>query len=487
MRNSDLDNPHLFSFDDQFASLVSMGKIKKRTMDLARRDHEFMRDFCQNHLRPLVLPTDLMIQKDPHALATDMLALAVRHRLLSRNIPRFMGGHSSGVLWSLNPCMEEAATVEPAFLTGLLGGQGLGTASLLFTQNFRIIEWFFEEVVRHESQGRPFLIDTAITEPMAGTDVEEIDLMPHARLITRARRVNGGALLNGRKCFITGGHVADWHLVLAPFDPKDPVGTLTMFLVPRDAPGFSLGRIEEKMGHKAGPASELIFEECFVPEEHVVFSASELPPDRRDLLLGLVLGMTRISVGATGAGIARGAFEIALSFAKRHRWRGKTIIAQQWAQEALTDMLGNVYKARAVYLEATHVLLSRFLPGEIPWVVNTAAFGKIYRSLPFRKLRHSQAFRHFMIRREAGRPRPEMERLQFYSSLAKVVGTDVGMENCHRALELMGHTGLRHDAGAEKLFRDAKLCQIFEGTNQLNRLNMFKHFIARDIPGLETF
>jgi alkylation response protein AidB-like acyl-CoA dehydrogenase len=150
-------------------------------------------------------------------------------------------------------------------------------------------------------------------------------------------------------------------------------------------------------------------------------------------------------------------------------------------------MLAKVYQARAVYMEATHLLLSIFLPGETPRFMNTNLFRKAYHSWIARKWRHSLGFKRFLLQRESKRPEKETQRLQFYSSLAKVVGTDAGMENCHRALDLMGQVGLRHEAGAEKLFRDAKLCQIFEGTNQLNRLNMFKHFIARDISGLETF
>jgi alkylation response protein AidB-like acyl-CoA dehydrogenase len=119
--------------------------------------------------------------------------------------------------------------------------------------------------------------------------------------------------------------------------------------------------------------------------------------------------------------------------------------------------------------------------------MNTNLFRKTYGSWVTRKWRHSRAFKRFLLQRESKRPVGDSQRLQFYSSLAKVLGTDAGVENCHKALDLMGQVGLRHDAGAEKLFRDAKLCQIFEGTNQLNRLNMFKHFIARDISGLETF
>ncbi len=78
-------------------------------------------------------------------------------------------------------------------------------------------------------------------------------------------------------------------------------------------------------------------------------------------------------------------------------------------------------------------------------------------------------------------------RIQYMASMAKVVGTDMAMENGHLAVEFLGRAGLRHDHGIEKGFRDAKLLQIFEGTNQLNRLNIFKHSIGRRLPGVEVF
>jgi alkylation response protein AidB-like acyl-CoA dehydrogenase len=483
----DFEDPKLFCFDDQFAGLAALGRIRKRTMNLVRADVEFMRDFCRRRLRPLTLATDLMIQRDHTLLANEMLALAARHHLLTRMVPRFMGGESNGVLWSLNPCAEESAAVEPAFQSGLLGGHGLGMAALIFSGNFGLIDWVVEQTIKGEAEGQPFLIDTAITEPWAGTDVEEIELLAQARLMTRAKQVRGGVVLSGRKCFITGAQLAACHLVIAPFDLADPVGTLAMFLVPAGTPGLTVGKPENKMGHKAGPAGDLVFEDCYVPQENVVFSAQDLPRERRQAILELVLGLTRITVGATGTGVARGAFEVALSFAQNHGWRGRTLISHQWVQAALTDMLIRVYQARGVYLEATQVLLNGFLPGETPRFLDTRLAARIYAHPWTRKLRHGNWFRRLMLARQGRRPLSDMQRLNFYSSLAKVAGTDAGMANCHQALELMGQAGLRQEAGAEKLFRDAKLCQIFEGTNQLNRLNMFKNFIARDIPGLEVF
>jgi len=484
----DFDNPHLFSFDDSFASLLYLGKINKRSYKRAKASFEEARAFCREYIRPMALAMDLKIQKDPKALAWEMVEIAVKHRRLSAMLPKFMGG-MGGSIWATNPIMEEQGSVDPGF-SGLMGGHGLGLVALMLTFNFKMLDWVAQQIVKNENEGKPFLIDCAITEPTAGTDVEEEELLPHARLICEARRTNGGVVLNGRKCFISTGHAAVYHVVIIPFNRRDPLGSFGVFLVPGDTPGFSLGRIEEKMGQKAGPASELIFEDCFIPTDMVLADPEQVPAGAPQRLLEGVLGITRIAVGAWATGIARGAFEKALAFAKTYRWKGKTVIQHQWAQEAITDMLMNVYMARSVYMEATHALLSAKssgLRGDIPWFMETDLFAKIYNSERMRKLRYSPWVRKLVIKGFVNAPKEESQRIQFYASLAKVVGSDIGMDNCHRAIELMGEVGVRHDVGVEKLFRDAKLCQIFEGTNQLNRLNMFKHFLARDIPGVEVF
>jgi alkylation response protein AidB-like acyl-CoA dehydrogenase len=322
---------------------------------------------------------------------------------------------------------------------------------------------------------------------MAGSDVEEFDLLPNARLATHARRVDGGAVLNGNKCFISGGHLADLHIVIAPFDLKKPADTLSMFLVPKDSPGCSLGRIEDKMGMKAGPASELAFDDCFVPDENIVYSGEEFPAEYRERVLQGVLGITRITVGAMGTGVARGAFEIALEFAKTHTWKGRTLVHHQWAQEILTNLLMNVYRSRSVYLEAGYALFTSVIPGEMPSFMNTGMFEIMYNTPLARRFRRSRMMREAQLKWYISIPSSDIQRLQFYSSMAKVTGSDIGMENCHLALEMMGEFGLRHGSGVEKLFRDIKLCQIFEGTNQLNRLHMFNNFIARNMPDVRTF
>ncbi|MCP4682443.1 MAG: acyl-CoA/acyl-ACP dehydrogenase [Desulfobacterales bacterium] len=491
----DFDNPDLFSFDDCFASLLHLGTIKKHSINTARKDFDKTREFAQKKLRPLVLANDLKMQKDPEAISKDILDLVVKERMLSSYIPKFLGGTGSGSMWSMNLGVEEMASVEPAFQHGVLAGHGLGFAALGMTLNLELIEWVVDQIIENELKGKPFLLDCAITEPMAGTDVEEFELLPHAKLVSNAKKVDGGAVLNGNKCFISGGPTANVHLLIMPYDTDDPINTFAMFLVPTETPGFSVGRIENKMGMKAGSVSELVFKDCFVPENYIIMSGDEFPVNYGEDVVQRVLGLTRITVGAMGTGVARGAFEKALSFAKTNKWKGKTIIQHQWAQEILTNMLMNVYMARSIYLEATYILFNTMGGNDTPDLMgkfmDTALFEKVaksvYKSAMARKFRYNKKVQSFMLKKFYSTPSEKEQRLQFYASMSKVVGSDMGMKNCHLAVEMMGEYGLRHDAGMEKLFRDNKLCQIFEGTNQLNRLNMFKHYIARDLPDVDVF
>jgi len=248
------------------------------------------------------------------------------------------------------------------------------------------------------------------------------------------------------------------------------------------------------MGQWAGPASELIFEDCFVPEENIVLAADAYPGEagggKAALLLETVLGITRTMVGALSTGAARGVFERALSLAKTTRHRGRTLIHHQWAQAELTDMFLNVGKARAMYIEATFALMNNLNPlvsGAMPRFMNSAAAARFMQNRWSRKVLHSEVWRKAVFRRLHAEPPENNARIQVISSMAKVVGSDMAMENAHRAVALLNQAGLRHDRGVEKFFRDAKLLQIFEGTNQLNRLNIFKHALARDLPGVEVF
>ena len=496
MEKIDFDREDLFDFETSFYSLTALKKYHPRLVKQIHSSWEEERRFCREELAPLVLEEDRKHAQNPDYLSWEMLRLAGKHGRLSAFIPRFMGGNARSSLGFSMINQEEQASVDTAF-SGLMGGHGLGLCALMVTYNLRILTEVAEKIVENEKKEKPYVIDCAITEPMAGTDVEEVELYPKAKLICQAKKVPGGAILNGRKVFISTGHMASDHVILMPFDLRDPVNTYACFLVPNDAKGFSLGRKERKMGQRAGPASELIFEDCFVPEDRIVIDANKYSkekfPGAFDSLLYTVLGITRTAVGAMSTGNARGSFERVLYLAKRTKYKGKTLLNQQWVQAILTNMYINVMMARSVYLEAQFSLLNNLeMPGmEMPSIMNTrvATFlmKKLMKNPWWRKILFSERMQEYLVKRLTKLPQDQQARIQIMSSLAKVVGSDIAMENAHLAVEFLSRSGLRHDAGIEKIFRDAKLLQIFEGTNQLNRLNIFKNLIARHYPEVQVF
>ncbi|MFO8057287.1 MAG: acyl-CoA dehydrogenase family protein [bacterium] len=495
MTDMDFDREDLFSFEDSFHGLIAgYGPAMVRQ---ARKTFYEERAFLREHLAPLVLSEDREHARDPDHISWEMLRLAGRHGRLSSFIPGFMGGSGTSITGgAMMINMEEQASVDGAYC-GMMGGHALGLVALMMTFNMGALKKVIDRIVARENDETPYVIDCAITEPTAGTDVEEVDLYPHAKLICRAERVPGGAVLNGRKVFISTGHMASDHVVILPFDIKDPVKTMGCMLVPNEAKGFSLGRKERKMGQRAGPASELILEDCFIPEENIVMASDEWPEleDQFKGLLHGVLGITRIAVGAWSTGTARAALERALCLTRQEKHKGKTLINQQWVQSILTNMYMNVMMARSVYLEAQFALMtnmgSRGLITRMPALMNTrpvsAILGRVFESNGIKKMYQSDRMRKAMVKRFLSMPENNDARIQYMSSLAKVTGSDMAMENCHLAVELLGRAGIRHDHGVEKVFRDAKLLQIFEGTNQLNRLNIFQHYFGRKIPGVEVF
>jgi alkylation response protein AidB-like acyl-CoA dehydrogenase len=373
----------------------------------------------------------------------------------------------------------------------------LGVAALACTMNMRLMNRIFRDVAAGEESGQPCIISTAITEPGAGTDVEETDLVDRGRVSCHARRVDGGYVVNGTKVFISSGHLSTWHILIAYSDLEKPSRNTVVMAVRNSMKGFSFGKMEKKMGQKGCPASELVFDDCFVPDEFVCGSPDDIAfrkMDNKDviqLLLDDVLSASRAGVGALGAGAARGAFETALDMAAKETINGRPLINYEWVQCLLAEMYKNTVSARLTYMESNYAnglygaaadlqarpayYYMKFTPRAwfdrvvSGWLDKPAAT-RLMRHLRFRKHDEEKALR------VAG-----------LGSLAKFFGTDMGIKNCHLALDLMGQAGLRHDRRAEKFLRDAKLLQIYEGTNQLNRLNVFKCLIGRNYPQVKIF
>jgi alkylation response protein AidB-like acyl-CoA dehydrogenase len=248
----------------------------------------------------------------------------------------------------------------------------------------------------------------ALTEENAGSDAGGVE--------TTATKVNGGYRLNGTKRFITNGGEAETYVVIALTDKsKGPRGA-TAFIVEKGTAGFSFGRKENKMGIRASATRELVFEDCFVPADNILSREG----------MGFIITMrifdsTRPGIAAQALGVAQGAFEAALDHAKTRSQFGHPIIAIQSVQHMLANMAMDIEAARGL-------------------VYNTA------RTI------------------DSGVKDTTME-----SAMAKVFASDIAMRVTTDAIQVFGGVGYMRDYPVEKMMRDAKITQIYEGTNQVLR------------------
>jgi alkylation response protein AidB-like acyl-CoA dehydrogenase len=269
----------------------------------------------------------------------------------------------------------------------------------------------------NDTQKRKYLPDIAAGKKLAGFAITEENAGSDAGgLETIATKVTGGYKLNGTKRFITNGGEAVTYVVIALTDKsKGPRGA-TAFIVEKGMTGFSFGRKENKMGIRASATRELVFDDCFVPAENILSREG----------MGFIITMrtfdfTRPGIAAQALGVAQGAFEAALNHAKTRNQFGHPIIAIQSVQHMLANM--------AMDIEATRGL-----------VYNTA------RTI------------------DSGVKDTTLE-----SAMAKVFSSDMAMRITTDAIQIFGGVGYMRDYPVEKMMRDAKITQIYEGTNQVLR------------------
>jgi alkylation response protein AidB-like acyl-CoA dehydrogenase len=247
----------------------------------------------------------------------------------------------------------------------------------------------------------------ALTEPHAGSDASAIR--------TRAKRVGESYSLTGTKIWISNAPEADRYLIFATVDPEAGAKGITAFLVEKGMPGFRFGAHEKKMGIRSCPAAELVFEGCEVPV------ANRLGDEGDGYRIALsALGEGRISIAAACVGLARAGLEAAARYLLERKAFGGPLSDQQGLRFMLAEMARDVAAARA-------------------------------------------------LTREAAAAKDRGESLTEVSSLAKWAASDVAMRVTTDAVQLFGGTGYSRETGIERLMRDAKGAQIYEGTNQIHR------------------
>ncbi|MDU0312719.1 acyl-CoA dehydrogenase family protein [Phycicoccus sp. M110.8] len=256
-----------------------------------------------------------------------------------------------------------------------------------------------------------------LSEREAGSDT--------ASLRTRARQDGDGWVLNGQKSWITNAGVSDYYTVLAVTDPEGRRGAnVTAFVVEKSDEGFTFGEKERKLGIKGSPTRELHFDNVRIPGDRVVGEVGS------GLKIALeTLDHTRVTIGAQAVGIAQGALDHAVAYVKERKQFGKHLAEFQGLQFMLADMAMKVEAARQMVY---------------------AAAAKSERS---------------------------DKDLTFFGAAAKCYASDVAMEVTTDAVQLLGGAGYVRDFPVERMMRDAKITQIYEGTNQIQRVVMARQIL----------
>lgn len=483
------------NFDDIACGLNATARIPKGMIAETRKVVAIARKFKREVMEPYALELDRRMQQDPEHLPWDFVRKANQWGFYTMWIPKSFGGRGYNIP-SLSYFLEETAS-ECLALANLIGVHYLAITSIFSTWNIGLVTKLCGCVREGEKIDKPCLLSTAITEPNAGTDVEEPELADKGNITCTAAKVPGGYLLNGTKVFISNGHVSQWHIVIAYEDTRKPSENMVAVAVQNGTKGFSFGRKEHKMGVKGCPASELIFKDCFVPDHLVLASPEQYGRAKRAAretgarFLDYTLAASRAGVSAFGTGAARGAYECALAFALKTEVDGKLLANHEWAQSMLAEMYKNAALARLSYVEANYAngmygLFSFLQKKPLYYYFKYMPMALVDKCIaPFMQLPlTTRLFQKLQL--DFKKPK-DFRRIAGWGSLAKFTGTDAGVKNCHMAVELMGQAGLRQDRKVEKMLRDAKLLQIYEGTNQLNRLNLFKCIAADEYPQVSVF
>ncbi len=370
-----------------------------------------VRDFATKELEPIAAQID-----EESRFPAESIKKMAELGLMGIPFPEEYGGSGEGPL-EFAIAVEEIGRVCAATSTIYSVTAGLAGQPLYRFGNEEQRQRFVIPVAKGKK-----LACFAVTEANAGSDV--------AALETSATRQNSGYVLNGDKLFVSNGNEAEIILVFATVNKSLQHKGITAFIVEKGSPGFSVGKLRNKLGIRASSAAELVFQDCFVPE------ANRLGKEGEGLKIALeAIDASRINAAAQAVGIAQGAFDKCLAYAKERQQFGQPIINFQAIQWMLADMATQIDAARlltyrAAYLEA--------------------------RGLPFVK----------------------------EASMAKVFASEAAMFVTTKAIQIHGGYGYIKDYPLERYFRDARIIGIYEGTDEMQRMTIARS-LMRESPGVK--
>jgi short-chain 2-methylacyl-CoA dehydrogenase len=334
--------------------------------------------------------------------------------LMAIEVPEEYGGQG-GTFFQSILAIEELARVDAS------AAVIVDVQNTLFAN--AVIKWATDEQKGRwlPALGRDTVASYALSEAGSGSDA--------FALTTRATECEGGYRLNGRKLWITNAAESGFFLLFATVNPEAGYKGITAFLVERGFAGFQVGKKEDKLGIRASSTCELILDDCFVPSANV---AGEVGEGYKIAIETLNEG--RIGIGAQMVGIAQGALDHALAYAKQRKQFGKAIAEFQGVQFDLAEMAVDVEAARLMVYNA-----ARLRDGGEAFVAEAA--------------------------------------------MAKYFASQVAERVASKAVEVLGGVGFTKDYPVERFYRDAKIGRIYEGTSNMQRLTIAKHLLRERKPG----
>jgi len=367
----------------------NLNEAQKQLVATAKR-------IAEEHMKPVRQKYDA-----EETFPWDVVRVLGESGLCGAYIPKEFGGMGMAV-FELVLIVEELSKVDGGIALAL-AGSALGAYPILLGGSEAQKTKFLPPIGRGEK-----VAAFALTEHDAGSDA--------TALRTSAEKQGDSYILNGTKCFITNGGEAEIYSVMAVTDKNKGPRGISAFVVEKGMPGFNFGKKERKLGIRASATRELVFENCRVP------AANLLAKEGMGLILALrTFDSTRPGVAAQALGIAAGALDEAVAYAKSRIQFGETITSKQAVQHMLADMATEVEAARALLYATARMI-------------------------------------------DATKTRTTKE-----SAMAKLYASDVAMRVTTKAIQIFGGRGYMHDHPVEKMMRDAKITQIYEGTSEIQR------------------
>ncbi len=366
-----------------------------------------VRDFAEKELEPIAAEID-----EAGTFPAENVRKAAEIGLTGVGYPEKYGGSGGGAVEQVIT-FEELARVCAATAVVIIASNELTGHPIYRHGSEEQRQQYLAPLLRGEKLGA-----FGLTEAGAGSDV--------ASMVMTAKREKDGYVLNGNKIFITNGAEADIIVTFATVDRSQGYRGVTAFIVEKGTPGFSVGKHERKLGIRASSTAELVFEDCFVPE------ANRLGEEGRGFRIALEsIDSSRIGIAAQAVGIAQGAFDKSLAYAKERQQFGEPIASFQAIQWMLADMATQVDAARLLTLRAAYL---------------------------------------------------KDQDLEFIkeASMAKVFAAETAMSVTTKAVQIHGGYGYTKDYPVERYFRDAKITEIYEGTSEMQRMTIARQLLREN-------